>query len=184
MTMTFPSSPTLNQTYTADGRTWYWNGYAWKASGYTTGLLSANAPLTYNSTTKVVGLDRTAENAVNDVRYALLSDNQLYPIDKPVFDGLTTRFMPTYQGVAISLANPYKFLIFINGIAQQLTFTEYVWQSGLSKDGFMVDLEGYISFTEPIPAGATFDGRVLPGAATVSTPSQYPFAAADILLGA
>jgi hypothetical protein len=182
--MTFPSSPTLNQTYTSDGRTWYWNGYAWKASGYVSGVVSATSPITYDSNTKVVGLDRTAENTVNDTRYALLADNQLYPIDTPVFDGLSTRFIPTYQGTPISVANPYKLLIFINGIAQKITFPEYVWQSGLSKDGFMVDLEGYISFTEPIPAGATFDGRVLPGAATVSTPSQYPFNAADILLGA
>jgi hypothetical protein len=113
-----------------------------------------------------------------------LADNQLYPIDKPVFNGTTTRFLPTYNGATISVANPYKLLVFINGIAQSLNFTEYVWQSGLNKDGFVVDSEGYISFSEPIPEGATFDGRVLPGAATVTTPSQYPFSAADILLGA
>jgi hypothetical protein len=25
----FPSSPTLNQVYTANGRSWIWNGSAW-----------------------------------------------------------------------------------------------------------------------------------------------------------
>lgn len=27
--ITFPSSPTLNQTYTIGSKTWVWNGYAW-----------------------------------------------------------------------------------------------------------------------------------------------------------
>lgn len=27
--MTFPSSPTLNQTYTVSDKTWYWDGSAW-----------------------------------------------------------------------------------------------------------------------------------------------------------
>jgi len=31
MTIDFPSSPTLNQRYTFNGRTWQWNGSAWVA---------------------------------------------------------------------------------------------------------------------------------------------------------
>jgi len=31
MAIDFPSSPTLNQTYTFNGRTWKWNGTAWVA---------------------------------------------------------------------------------------------------------------------------------------------------------
>jgi len=30
MSIIFPSSPAVNQTYTFNGRTWYWNGSAWQ----------------------------------------------------------------------------------------------------------------------------------------------------------
>lgn len=30
-TIDFPSSPTLNQTYTFNGRSWKWNGEGWEA---------------------------------------------------------------------------------------------------------------------------------------------------------
>lgn len=33
MAISFPSTPTLNQQYTYSGRTWSWNGTAWKAIG-------------------------------------------------------------------------------------------------------------------------------------------------------
>lgn len=33
MPISFPSNPTLNSQYTYSGRTWYWNGYAWKSLG-------------------------------------------------------------------------------------------------------------------------------------------------------
>jgi hypothetical protein len=28
-TLNFPASPTVGQTYTANGKTWQWNGTAW-----------------------------------------------------------------------------------------------------------------------------------------------------------
>jgi hypothetical protein len=33
MAINFPASPTLNQTYTYNGRTWTWNGVGWQATG-------------------------------------------------------------------------------------------------------------------------------------------------------
>lgn len=30
--LNFPASPTLNQTYTANGKTWLWNGTAWQSN--------------------------------------------------------------------------------------------------------------------------------------------------------
>ncbi len=33
MAINFPDTPTLNQSFTASGRTWTWNGYAWDSVG-------------------------------------------------------------------------------------------------------------------------------------------------------
>lgn len=38
MTISFPSSPTLNQQYTFAGRTWIWTGSAWQSVGTAQGL--------------------------------------------------------------------------------------------------------------------------------------------------
>jgi len=40
MAITFPSSPSVNDTHVVDGRTWRWNGSAWKA---VTGAIAAGA---------------------------------------------------------------------------------------------------------------------------------------------
>ncbi len=32
MAINFPDSPSLNDVYTASGRTWVWNGSAWNAT--------------------------------------------------------------------------------------------------------------------------------------------------------
>lgn len=47
----FPNTPTLNQTFTSSGRTWKWNGTAWKnipspATGFT---ISTTAPTSPNT---------------------------------------------------------------------------------------------------------------------------------------
>ena len=52
MALNFPSSPSLNQSYTLDSKTWIWNGYAWDAVaavGYTgsqgaTGFTGSQGP--------------------------------------------------------------------------------------------------------------------------------------------
>ena len=48
-----------------------------------------------------------------------------------------------------------------------------------------MDSDGYIEFNEPVPAGSTFDAKLVPGK-TINTleKSRYPFRATDILLGA
>lgn len=33
MALNFPDSPTVNQEFTSNGRTWIWDGYVWNAKG-------------------------------------------------------------------------------------------------------------------------------------------------------
>jgi len=61
MAINFPASPTTNQTYTYNGRTWTWNGVGWQATGstgltvYTKTTFTATAAQTSFSVTYTVG---------------------------------------------------------------------------------------------------------------------------------
>jgi hypothetical protein len=98
-------------------------------------------------------------------------------------NGQTSRFLPKYQGQQITINNPLRLLVTINGIIQTVGFTDNTWQSFLPKDGFVVDYDGYIAFSEVVPIGSSFHGRLMAGSDTTSRSTTYPFRASDILLG-
>ena len=100
------------------------------------------------------------------------------------FDGVESRFKPTVQGVTQVITNPFTLLLSINGIIQSVNLPEYVWGTPFTMDGFMVDSDGYIAFSEVPPAGSTFFARIEAGPTTNSSNNLYPFKAMDILLGA
>lgn len=41
MPLSFPTSPTLNQTYTYSGRTWIWTGSVWQSVGTAQGVMGS-----------------------------------------------------------------------------------------------------------------------------------------------
>ena len=100
------------------------------------------------------------------------------------FDGIESRFLPTVQGVTQVITNPFTLLLSVNGIIQSVNLPEYVWGTPFTMDGFMVDSDGYIAFSEVPPAGSTFFARIMAGPTTNSSNNTYPFRAMDILLGA
>ena len=100
------------------------------------------------------------------------------------FDGVESRFLPTAQGVTQVITNPFTLLLSVNGIIQSVNLPEYVWGTPFTMDGFMVDSDGYIAFSEVPPAGSTFFARIMAGPTTNSSNNTYPFRAMDILLGA
>jgi len=108
------------------------------------------------------------------------------PLDniKSRFNGSQTRFLPTYLGNTVAITNPYRLFLNINGIVQLIEYPDLVWGSPLPRQGFWVDDDGYIVFSEaPLP-GSTFDARMMAGTTTTTkTKLLYPFEAADILLG-
>ena len=109
----------------------------------------------------------------------------IYPIDdiSIYFDGREKRFLPRYQGVQITPINGFRLLLTVNGIIQSVDTPEYVWQSMLPRYGFFIDSDGYIAFHEQVPTGSSFEARLLPGSSTTKVTKNYPFKAADILLG-
>jgi hypothetical protein len=44
MAFSFPSNPSVNQTYTSGGRTWVWSGSAWQAQGTVVGITGPTGP--------------------------------------------------------------------------------------------------------------------------------------------
>ena len=116
-----------------------------------------------------------------------VSGKQVYPLDDlaPYFDGFTFRFQATYGKLSLGVTNPYALGITINGILQPIGEPDYVWGTPFSYDGYVLDSDGLIAFSEVPPPGSTFDGRYYPATAAVKAVNQkYPFKAVDILLGA
>ena len=101
------------------------------------------------------------------------------------FNGSNTRFIPKVAGSQITISNPLRLLVSINGIIQMLGNQDNHWLSPIVPDGFHIDSQGYMQFGEPVPAGSTFDARLMPGkTSNTLEKSRYPFRATDILLGA
>ena len=167
MPIDFPGSPSNGQVYTYGSRTWTWTGYAWQATTTTTGpqgiqgLQGLQGPSGFN--TDIVLLDNL----------------------QPQFDGVTYRFLPTFQGVKVNITNSQRLLVALNGIVQRVSNSYVTWDNPISRYNWLrVDNDGYIVFSQPVPAGATFDGRVMGGPDSTALTTTYPFAAADLLIGA
>lgn len=116
---------------------------------------------------------------------ASVLNSDIIPLDdlSNLFNGINSRFIPRYQGSAVTISNPYSLLLTINGIIQYIDSPDYVWMSLLPRRGFFVDSERQLQFSEVIPPGSTFDARIMPSLTTTTRTRVYPFQAVDILLG-
>jgi hypothetical protein len=112
---------------------------------------------------------------------------EIVPLDdvSTDFNGSNTRFIPKVGGTQITISNPLRLLVNINGIIQMLGNQDNHWLSPIVPDGFYIDSQGYMQFGEPVPTGSTFDARLMSGkTSNTLEKSRYPFRATDILLGA
>jgi hypothetical protein len=110
---------------------------------------------------------------------------EIVPLDdiSGEFNGIQSIFVPKYQGIKQSITNPLRLQLTINGIIQYVDFPDYVWQSPLPREGFQINNDGNIAFSEVVPAGSRFSAMIQPGPNTITKKRQYPFKAVDILLG-
>lgn len=72
----FPSSPSLNQTYTFEGRTWKWNGVGWQIFNS-----SLSPEVGTNSVSQTVSLNPQATSVVNFTLHPMV---QIYSITSTV----------------------------------------------------------------------------------------------------
>jgi hypothetical protein len=102
-------------------------------------------------------------------------------------NGQENTFIPKFNYDPVTITNPFKLMITVNGIPQSafINNTDYVYQSNFlgSNNGFTIDTDNNIKFTESIPLGSEIVARVLPVSNTATKIKYYPFKPTDILLG-
>jgi len=102
-------------------------------------------------------------------------------------NGINNTFIPKFNYDRVTITNPFRLMITVNGIPQSafINNTDYVYQSNFlgSNNGFTIDTDNNIKFTESIPSGSDIVVRVLPVSNTATRIKYYPFKPTDILLG-
>ena len=103
-------------------------------------------------------------------------------------NGVENTFTPTFDYQTVTITNPFKLMITVNGILQSafINNTDCVFQSHFlgANNGYTIDYDNKIKFTESIPTGSDVIMRVLPVSNTLTKIRRYkPFSPADILLG-
>lgn len=167
MAIDFPNLPTLNQVYTYGSRTWTWTGYGWQATSTTLGPQGLQGVQGVQGVAGVASEVQILDNLIN------------------LFDGSETRFLPTYQGTQITLNNSFRLMISLNGIVQIVRNSFVTWDNPVARlSDVNLDSDGYLVFSTPPAVGTLFEGRVLVGSSTTTLTTTYPFAAADLLMGA
>lgn len=102
-----------------------------------------------------------------------------------ICDGWTKVFSLSFNQQSVTVTDPFKLLITVNGIIQS-TFVynrQYVWLNGFtgSDYGFTINHDGNLMFSEPPPAGSQIMIRSVAGI-TKSSVRQYPFKPIDMML--
>ena len=98
-----------------------------------------------------------------------------------------TTFVPLFDGEVVPIENPFRLMVTVNGVLQSafINNTDYVYQSNFlgSRNGYTIDSDNNIKFTESIPIGSDIVARVLPVSSTATKIKNYPFKPTDIVLG-
>ena len=123
-------------------------------------------------------------DAANKAYVDTASGSDIGLIDNIYFDGTESRYLPKSNGEKITITNPQKLLVSVNGAVQTISENENMYLSPIPRQGLVVDSDGYLSFSEVPPAGSTFTGKIMLGPTTNTSSKTYPFSPIDIVLGA
>jgi hypothetical protein len=136
MAISFPSNPTLNQTYTYGGTTWYWNSSSWSVQSQTLTNLDANT---------LDGLDSSYILNYNNLNNK--PNISLYaPIASPSFTGTAT--FSNVSGITSSMVglgnvtNESKTTLFNNSVLTGHPTIEGITSTGSTGTGNIVYASG------------------------------------------
>ena len=108
----------------------------------------------------------------------------LYELDQISPAGRENTYTPTFNYDTVTVTDPFKLLISVNGVIQSAYVhnTEYVFNNSLlaSRTGYTIDYDNKIKFTEALPEGSEVMIKTISGT-TKSTTRKYPFNALDVL---
>jgi hypothetical protein len=79
MAIEFPLSPSIDDQFTADGKTWYWDGEKWIFASTNPETISAVSPITYETVTQTIGIeeDRLISFVTSETRPESPVDGQI-----------------------------------------------------------------------------------------------------------
>lgn len=142
--------------------------------------------------------DRIADYAVTGAKIAnnTITTNNIssdtlpnYDLDDVSYlaDGNTLNFPLRYNTSNVSVRDASSLMVLVNGTIQKPYSNTYgsstfITQIYAPDGGYMLDSDGTIRFSEPVPAGSTIQIRVVPSIAN-TTQRVYPYRPIDIMVG-
>jgi hypothetical protein len=117
------------------------------------------------------------------------SEVQTYELDdiSSSVDGVQNTFTPEFNYEKVTVTNPFGLLVTVNGIIQSayINNADIVNQSMFlgAQDGYTIDYDGNIKFTESLPMGSEVFARVVAASTIPSQAKLYPFNPDALLLG-
>lgn len=132
--------------------------------------------------TKIANAAITVENISADTLPNYDLDDVSY-----LADGNTLNFPLRYNTSNVSVRDPSSLMVIVNGVIQKPyanTYGSNTWITNIyaPDGGYMLDSDGTIRFSEPVPNGSTIQIRVVPGIAN-TVQRTYPYRPIDIIIG-
>jgi O6-methylguanine-DNA--protein-cysteine methyltransferase len=81
MSLNFPDAPSVNDEYSAEGRTWTWDGTVWLANETSSAILTVGSPMSYNELTDELSIDLTNYDTSSEVDAKLVSYDTSSEVD-------------------------------------------------------------------------------------------------------
>jgi hypothetical protein len=81
MSLNFPDAPSINDEYSAEGRTWTWDGTVWLANETSSAILTVGSPMSYNELTDELSIDLTNYDTSSEVDTKLVSYDTSTEVD-------------------------------------------------------------------------------------------------------
>jgi O6-methylguanine-DNA--protein-cysteine methyltransferase len=84
MSLNFPDAPSVNDEYSAEGRTWTWDGTVWLANETSSAILTVGSPMSYNELTDELSIDLTNYDTSSEVDAKLVSYDTSTEVDSKI----------------------------------------------------------------------------------------------------
>jgi hypothetical protein len=157
MAISFPSSPTTNQTYTYNGRTWQWTGTVWQSTG-SVSTVSVTGPISNSGTltNPILGLNTTLPAVTSVNGTTIPSSATLLTSTSTSINGSTVPASDTLVGRATTdtLTNKTLTSSILSGAALEGAYTTATGFAGYT---FYATTNGAVQY---ITAASTANGTV------------------------